>query len=783
METVQAHFEKAIYAAPHSTWNICTYVDGDGNRFTAKGTNLPKTKYIPIIMTGDWKEGKGKYKSQRDFEVKSYRLGIPHGERETIAYLTALDCCINTDEAQQIWDKYGEGTLTMCRNAPEKVRVFAQWVQADVLQEKLNAVFSGQELADLLAPMALSTEQMRNVSKALSIERIKENPYALSGIPGVSFDAADKLALGMGFERQDKKRVCAVLWHICSSICGAKGHTYWPKDELIRLTLSSLHEKSTPVWVKNIELCISTFVQCGKLVEDGTAVYTASAFQQEQDLAREIAKLLAGKVKIPSRKRIEATIAAYQKQEDIQLADMQKAAVVMALTHPFSIITGGAGTGKTTVIRCVLYCLEKLNLSRQIRLMAPTGRAARRMTEATSMSAETIHHAVGICGDGSTCSTLDADTAILDEASMLDQNIALELLSSLELNTRVIFLGDSNQLPSVGAGNVLREMIASNAIPTVKLETVFRQDDLSPIVANSIAIEEGDASRLQICKEFQFWEIADLDVLKEKVVDYYLRCVQAYGVDNVVLLNPYRRRKSSKLNVEDLNAELQERINPRKEGDPYLRSNGREFRLQDRVMQTRNQPSGVANGDVGEIIDFATKEAPDGSPQLCAMIDFGGIEETYTIEDMASVQLAYCSTVHKSQGAEYNAVIMIVHSSHKLMLTRNLVYTAVTRAKRGVVIFGEKSALNAAIENDIVERRNTKLASHIREAVNGKEKEHGEIDLSLRSDGKLKDSTRVNGTVQLPGARDTEPDSSTAKAGTGESGRSECAEIQDRAAG
>ena len=407
------------------------------------------------------------------------------------------------------------------------------------------------------------------------------------------------------------------------------------------------------------------------------------------------------------------------------LNDQQRKAVLTAVRSPLSIITGGPGTGKTLTQRALLALYKKLYLNHTVQCCAPTGRAARRMEESTGVEATTIHKALklmaGEDGSYSEPEPLDADLVLVDEASMLDIYLAENLFRSLKPGCQVVLVGDADQLPSVGPGAVLRELLSCGQIPVVRLTKIYRQNAGSPIAINAALIRAGNL-HLEYGPDFEFIESADLECSAGLIEELYLREVGRFGVDNVALLSPFRKKTETGVNA--LNPKLREWVNPKAPDKPEVSHGKRLFRLGDKVMQTRNVED-VSNGDIGTITAI-TREDSD----LLVTVDFGdGRTMEYDSSKLELLDLAYATTIHKSQGSEYDSVIISIQSAHAVMLNRPLLYTAITRAKKRVILVGERKALCMAIRRTDTEHRNTQLARRIFDRLEQlrEENQHGNV--------------------------------------------------------
>ena len=410
---------------------------------------------------------------------------------------------------------------------------------------------------------------------------------------------------------------------------------------------------------------------------------------------------------------LEAELDGEEAILKLRLAPEQRDAVKMALTSGLSIVTGGPGTGKTLIQRAILDIYRKNHPNAEICCCAPTGRAARRMAQSTGYPASTVHKAPGLIArdDGSygQPTDLEADLILVDEVSMLDVYLAGRLFDALKYGAQLVLIGDADQLPSVGPGAVLSEMIASGCIPVVRLDKVFRQNAGSRIATNAKLIRHGTLG-LEYGEDFQFIDSPEIAESADIIARLYLEEIGRCGVDHVALLSPYRQKTETGVNA--LNQVLREKVNPAAEGKAETPDGVKKFRVGDKVMQIKNHED-VSNGDIGYV-----KQIRCHGDECLVYVDFGeGRIKEYdpAAGDLDMLDLGYASTVHKSQGSEYSTVIINLQCSHHIMLTRPLVYTAITRGKHKVIIVGERKALCIAIKRTDTERRGTCLAKRLQE--------------------------------------------------------------------
>ena len=392
------------------------------------------------------------------------------------------------------------------------------------------------------------------------------------------------------------------------------------------------------------------------------------------------------------------------------LAPSQREAVKLCLSHPCSIMTGGPGVGKTTTLKAILEIYHRVFPDHEILLAAPTGKASRRMSEQTGFPASTLHSAMGILSDDDIETNgpefLSADFVVVDECSMVDMRLAYALFERLKPGVKLLFVGDPDQLPAVGAGNVLREMIRSGIVPTAVLDTVFRQASNSRIALNAYAVNHND-TKLLYGDDFLMQDVQTSEDAADLVMKCFFDEVTQHGIENVQILSPFRRRGA--VCADNLNIAIREMINPKRSGVNELKCGTKVFREGDRIIQTRNC-DGVSNGDVGVITRIYLDE--DGE-QLIDIKLLDGRELVYTVDKMENIDLSYCISIHKSQGAEFPVVIIPIMKEHYIMLRRNLLYTAISRAKAKVILIGHRQAVFTAIHKNDVDKRNTVLADRI----------------------------------------------------------------------
>ena len=713
-------FTYNVYENADKSWCVYKYRDCATDReFTAVGSQLPRHRNLPMKLFGTWSVNQKTGRKQ--FTVAYAENDVPSTKSEIIAYFASLKCGIGKTKAELIYSRFGEKTWEVLEQDPEKLKS-VRGITEKTYQKMLKAIVSSnvsRKLFSMLskANISISGNTVHRIITKLgenAVELLEINPYAAYGVDGFSFDKCDALAFSLHIPSDAPCRLQAMVKKILNE-AAVNGHVCLPKDEL----LATLIKQSGSV-KENCTAAVNRLYIEKQLRAQNGFLYLTDKYRCETSICENLIRLM--KTGTSMNVELEPILNKYESCH-FKLADEQRTAVKWVFNAPVSIITGGPGVGKTTVLKTVLWAHKEVygDRSRPV-LLAPTGKAARRMSEATGYPAMTIHSAVGWRGDDveAECDSelLQGNLILVDETSMMDQKIASILLEHIDNGTRVVFIGDVDQLPSVGCGHVLYDMIDSGVIPTTRLSVIFRQAETNPIVANSHAINAGRTNLIET-RSFRFIETdSDGEAFLEACKLYY-RCVKAYGPDNVVLLNP--QRNNTELSVDNFNLKLQQLLNPHVEGKPEIKIGKLTFREGDKVMELKNTAD-AKNGDVGYIKRISKRADPD-DPMECQY--FGEIEFNsdgklleYTPDDLRHVTHAWCSTVHKSQGMEYPTVIQIVSKAHPNMLKKNLIYTGITRARQNVALIGERDAFRIAVEqNGEVDTRCTLLAQRLREAI------------------------------------------------------------------
>ena len=709
------------------------------SEITIVGILPPLSPGESVTFTGMWTEHPT---YGRQFSAQSCEITQPVGKSAIEKYLgSGLIKGIGHATAKQLIEKFGDKTLEVIEEHPERL------LEISGIGKKRAAMIieSYQEQATMrrtlvfLQKYGISPNLSMKIAKYYGEDTIlilKENPYRMvMDIEGVGFLTADRIAISMGISPTSEFRIRAALFYLMQVAAGNQGHTYVPREELLNQAEEMIHADREIInrEITNAMLLKDLQGYCFEDCEE--AVCLPVYFYAELEIARRIKRLIAfqpekGVMDIPRK------ISDYEKKLGVTFGARQKDAIRGAVEQGVFVITGGPGTGKTTIIRCIISLLQ----GQTVLLCAPTGRAAKRMTEATGQEAKTIHRLLEYTGEigdfaRDEDNPLEADCVIVDEVSMVDVRLMRSLLRAIAPGTRLILVGDSDQLPSVGAGNVLHDILESGAVNSVCLKEIFRQDESSMIVLNAHKINEGEMPELRtsntdfffIRKVMQSEAAQTIAGLVSQRLPGYLKLPkeswQREASKYIQVLTPTKKGDCGSY---ALNRLLQATLNPPRAGESAFVHGDTQFHLRDKVIQTKNdyqieykrrlpdggieKGEGVFNGDVGYITAMDTEEST-----LTVCFD----EDRYVVyqkQQLDSLELAYCLTVHKSQGSEFPVVVMPVVSGPPMLMVRNLLYTALTRARRLVVLVGTREVIAQMVGNNHIARRYTMLRARLKES-------------------------------------------------------------------
>lgn len=690
---------------------------------------------MPYIVEGQNIKVSGEWKLHQKFgqqlSVESCEEIVPNTISGIEKYLSSgIITGIGAITAKRIVEHFGEETLDVLDNDIERLKEVE-----GIGDKKINIIYESyskqREVRSIMMffqVYGITPKQCMKIYKRFgkdSVSVVKENPYKLCDeIVGIGFKTADKIALNLGIERNSSFRIMSGIRYIISEFC-MNGHTYMPKDILSKnaseILLVPKEDVEKAIYDSTLEGLIKI-----EVIEGKEAAFSIPYYYSELGVTKKIVQLIAN---VYSELKIdcEEEIGKFEKENGIQFAESQKEAIRGAFENGIEIITGGPGTGKTTIINCITSIFESLGMS--VSMAAPTGRAAKRMTESTGIEAKTIHRLLelGYEEDEEAMqfmkgeeSPLESDVVIVDEASMIDIILMNSLLKAINFGTRLIIVGDVDQLPSVGPGKVLKDLIECNCIKVVRLKEIFRQSEKSMIVVNAHKINSGEMPALnKKDKDFFFLKCEDQEKILDTVIGLINTRLPKFNsnwnkVKDIQILTPMRK---GILGVDNLNLKLQEILNSKEKHKTEIKYREVIFRVGDKVMQIKNNYSikwekesgnpedsgvGVFNGDVGYIVNI------DKDENVWVQFDDERLVkyETLFLDELTH---AYAITIHKSQGSEFPVVIMPIFTGPPLLMNKNLLYTGVTRAKKLVVLVGGERSLRYMINNDKSYERHSAL--------------------------------------------------------------------------
>lgn len=726
MDKLQGMVSDIVFKNEENGYTIA-YLANENDEITIVGC-------MPTLSVGESIEIEGKWVNHKiygsQFEVQSFIPVTPSSLEGIYVYLSSgMIHGIGEKMAKRIIDKFGVDTLDIIQNTPERLTE-VEGIGIKKVKQIQESYEENRELRNIiikLSPYGITPNYCLRIYKKYkekSIEVINKNPYRLAeDIRGIGFKIADDIASKIGIDKYSPDRIMqGILFTLNQSL--ANGHTYLPKKILIEQSVKILSVE--PAFIENgiMDLAYNQKVHLenknGEIL-----VYLMMYYICENGACKEIIKLSQHEIK-DLHINIDEEIKIVEDEDNIQLANNQILAVKEAISNGVTIITGGPGTGKTTTINTIIKIFE--NNDQKVVLCAPTGRAAKRMSETSNKEAKTIHRLLemGFATDSEELvffkdeeDPIDADVIILDEASMVDIILMYNLLKAVKLGSRLLLVGDSDQLPSVGAGNVLKDIIDSNVIKTVRLNEIFRQARESMIVVNAHKINNGEPLFLNVKnKDFFFLrKNTNEDILNEIIGLVNERLPKFYNVDKLKDIQVLTSMRKGDLGVNNLNIELQKYLNPPNKYKQEEEFAKRTFRVGDKVMQIRNNYTkkwetedksdsgeGIYNGDIGYIFHI-------DKDKKTVYVLFDKVKiASYKYDELDELDHSFCTTIHKSQGSEFPVVVIPIVWAPPMLLSRNLLYTAVTRAKKLVVLVGDVRYLEQMIKNNRINDRYSNLS-------------------------------------------------------------------------
>ncbi|MGV8905486.1 MAG: ATP-dependent RecD-like DNA helicase [Acetobacterium sp.] len=733
METIKGTVEHIVFRNSSNGYTVAHF-DIEGNMVTVVGhfEELNDGEYLKL--TGFWIEHKN-YGDQ--FSMESYAMEIPTSTEGITRYLSSgILPGIGEKTAKAIVARFGEETLDILDNHPDRLGEI-KGIGKKTL-EGIKEVYSEQkEVRQVMIQIqdyGISANWAMKLYKTYKTDTISillNRPYQMiEDIRGIGFKIADQIAAQLGFETNSPGRILAGI-KFCLGECYNRGNTFMTEAELIK-TSSRILGVSADV----VEYQLSELILMGGIIQetvrDELVYYPRNLFEAEDNTALTMARISKGVYEIPNI-NIEDKIKKYEKDMAITLDDKQREAVAAAVDHGVIIITGGPGTGKTTIINGIVRIFEEIGL--KTALAAPTGRAAKRITETTGHEAKTIHRLLEYefsqnddfpSFSRDEANPLEVDAIIVDESSMIDILLMDSLLMAIEPGTRLIMVGDADQLPSVGPGNVLKDVIESDAVKVLELERIYRQSEESMISVNAFEINQGIMPDINNESDFLFLNKNDGDKLLRDILELVThRIPNAKGFKSIQDIQVISPMKKGKVGVINLNKELQAVLNP-PDGNRAQREFGMViYREGDKVMQIKNnyhlkwqeangfeEGEGIYNGDIGIL------ETVDESDKTFTILFNDGKRVHYNFDQMDEITHAYAMTVHKSQGSEFPVVVMPIVGGPPLFLNRKLLYTAVTRAKKLLILMGNSYVFNQMIKSGDTQERQTALKERIVDYMN-----------------------------------------------------------------
>jgi len=717
LDVLEGTVESVVFESDAGDYVVARFMpDGAAEKIPIVGSMMSLRPGEHLRVAGRWTVHK---KFGRQFKVERFEVLVPTSRPGLIKYLgSGLIHGIGPELAKRIVNQFGADTLDVLEKTPERLRevpgigpkkferLLQDW-HRHAARREVMIFLEGHGLGPGLAGRVVEAYG----PSAISV--IKANPYRLaSDVSGIGFKTADAVARNLGFAADSPERARAGVLFALQELRD-DGHACYPREELLPAAIQILGVDG-----KLVEDAADALAREGSIVVDDSLdrrpVYLRDLHEDEVGVARRLLRLASGPCPL-GQIDTDAAVAWVQERQKIDLADSQKRALAQVLRSKLAVITGGPGVGKTTIVNCIIPILRAKHLS--VALAAPTGRAAKRLSETTKWEAATVHRLLKFNPrDGqfaySESAPLPVDAVIVDEASMIDINLMHHLVRAVPNHAMLVLVGDVDQLPPVGPGDVLRDIIDSRTAAVARLEEVFRQARRSMIIVNAHRVNHGEMPLIrpdpEMLQDFFFVKQDDVEQVPGLIEDLIRRRLPARfdfdATTDIQVLTPMHKGVAGASN---LNSILQDCLNPLKPGAPSVQRGARSFRVNDKVMQIlNNYDKDVFNGDIGRVAEI---NRVDG----VLVVKFDGRPVEYEFDELGQLVHAYAISVHKSQGSEYPVVIVPVVTQHYVMLQRNLLYTAITRGKKLVVLVGTMRAVARAVRNDAIRQRHTHLRDRL----------------------------------------------------------------------
>lgn len=651
------------------------------------------------------------------FQVTHYHRILPSDRHSIINYLKSpLFKGIGKGYAEKLVDAFGDTVLSQLKEDITIIRKIKGWtkVKEEALYEGLVLASESEEAMKFFTTYGLGIRNIMRLDRIYGnrvLEVVKENPYRLiEEVDGIGFATADKLALAMGFELDDPRRLRAALITMVLNECMRTGDSYVEFDHLESIFMKEFSDQHT-----NFEMILNDCVRQNKIIRCDQRYFHPSQYHNEKYIATYFNAYPGESLDPITQDELNQALAQREKRLAIHYDTLQNTAIHTFFKEPMTILTGGPGTGKTTVVGAMIDLFKTLYATSSVICCAPTGRAAKRLNELTQTESTTIHALLKWDLETNTfgkneADPLTLDCLIIDEFSMVDTWLFGNLLKACRNVKKILIVGDVDQLPSVAPGSVLRDLIDSQRFSVIALQTIYRQKEGSDVIELAHQIRENNVDLTGLTKDIRWIDCHAIEV-KQLILDIFAQGLEkGYTVSDIQVLAPMYNRQAG---IDALNHAVQKMVNPQNAEHQELQIGYVTFREGDKILQLKNQPNDdVYNGDIGILIEVIPAQA-DENKQNRLVVDFDGRIVEYTSESFAHITLAYCISIHKSQGSEYPIVILPVLNEQKIMLRRKLLYTAITRASKSLILLGEKSAFDYGLSQKDENPRKTCLREYL----------------------------------------------------------------------